>query len=184
MISAILSTIMIYAASIFALYLGWRLALADDEQKRKNVKGQMVWAVLAIVVVAGILAIWGALSSVLTGDITASEYSGYYQRNPLLVVASWLTGEELPSGQSGPGLLWLFNVLLGVVAALAGFLAIYLGVKLATAESEDKRKNAKAQMIYAILAFILVAALISIFNVVDWGSMLSEQPATSPGNGY
>ena len=60
----------------------------------------------------------------------------------------------------------IFNIampILSVVAGLGALLAIYLGVKLATAQDESRRKEAKAQMVYSIIAVIIVSAMIGIF---------------------
>ena len=150
-ISAYFTLIVIWGGAIFALYLGWRLALADDEQKRKSVKGQMVWAVLAVVVVAGIVGIWSAIQSILVTEEVG--IGSVRDNNPVLHMADTLSGR----------LEWLFWTLFAVVGALSGLLAVYLGVQLATAQDEQKRRNAKGQMVYAILAFILVVGLMGVY---------------------
>lgn len=48
---------MVGLAAVFAIYLGVRLATADDEGKRKNVKGQLVYTVLGIFIVGLIVSI-------------------------------------------------------------------------------------------------------------------------------
>ena len=56
--------------------------------------------------------------------------------------------------------------ILTVLAALGGLLAIWLGIRLATAQDESKRKEAKAQLIWAILAVVIIVVMIAIFGVV------------------
>lgn len=48
---------------------------------------------------------------------------------------------------------------LGILTAGVIILAIYIAFKFFTAESDDKRKNAKAQLIYAIIGIIILIAL-------------------------
>ena len=175
--SAAISLLVVFAASVFAVYLGWRLALADDEQKRKSVKGQIMWSILAIVVVVAIVGIWSAIEGFLTGgeDLAggteATDERG--NRNPVLLILYWLgTGE-------GVGGMWLAYTMLGIIAGMGGLLAIYLGVKLATADNEQARSNAKAQLVYAILAVVIVAGLLTVFSVIDF-SGLGRQPADTP----
>lgn len=56
-----------------------------------------------------------------------------------------------------------------ILLALAGIgllFAIYLGVKLATAQDESKRKEAKAQLVWAIIATVIVVAIVGIFQAI------------------
>ena len=174
-ISAALAVAVAYGAGIFAVFLGWRLALADDEQKRKNVKGQIVWSILALVVITGIVGIWHAISAFLTGGYTALPGEGGELRteSPFIVIADYL---------SGGAVRWIMITMLGIIAGMGGLLAIYLGVKLATADNEQTRSNAKAQMIYAILAVVIVAGLISIFSIQSiWQGIIdSAMPPAEP----
>ena len=48
----------------------------------------------------------------------------------------------------------------GIVTAGVVILAIFIAFKFFTAETEDKRKNAKAQLIYAIIGIVVLIALL------------------------
>lgn len=54
------------------------------------------------------------------------------------------------------------GVALGVVAIGVVVLAVFIAYKFFTAETEDKRKNAKAQLIYAIIGIVVLLALIAL----------------------
>ena len=58
-----------------------------------------------------------------------------------------------------------------VVAAVAAFYAIYVGVKLATAENADARQEAQKKLIYIIIALvvtiIMVILLFSLPNILE-----------------
>jgi len=60
----------------------------------------------------------------------------------------------------------VMNTLMGLFSALAFLFLIYIGFRLAKAEDESKRKEAKKQMIYTIVAIVGVIVLIVLFNVV------------------
>ena len=53
----------------------------------------------------------------------------------------------------------IISVGLGLVTAGVVILAIFIAYKFFTADSEDKRKNAKAQLIYAIIGVVVLIAL-------------------------
>ena len=55
--------------------------------------------------------------------------------------------------------------ILTTLAGLGTLLAIWIGVRLATAQDESKRKEAKAQLIWAILAVVIIVAAIGIFAI-------------------
>lgn len=50
----------------------------------------------------------------------------------------------------------------GLLTVAAVVLAIFLAYKFFTADSEDKRKNAKKQLIYAIIGIIVLVVLIAL----------------------
>ena len=58
------------------------------------------------------------------------------------------------------------NIVLGVVGVAVIFVAIWLAFKFFTAEDEEKRKNAKGQMIYAIIGVVAVLAIVIIWNAL------------------
>ena len=53
----------------------------------------------------------------------------------------------------------IISVGLGLVTAGVVILSIFIAYKFFTADSEDKRKNAKAQLIYAIIGVVVLIAL-------------------------
>ena len=60
----------------------------------------------------------------------------------------------------------IVGAFLGLLALFAVLFFIYIGFRLAKAEDESKRKEAKKQMIYTIVAIIGIVVLIVLFNVV------------------
>ena len=58
------------------------------------------------------------------------------------------------------------NTVLGILGLGVLAVAIYIGFKFFTAEDEDKRKNAKGQMIYAIIGVVVIIAILVLWNTV------------------
>ena len=58
------------------------------------------------------------------------------------------------------------NAVLGVLGLGILAIAIYVGFKFFTAEDEDKRKNAKGQMIFAIIGVVVIIAILVLWNTV------------------
>ena len=59
----------------------------------------------------------------------------------------------------------VLNAFLGLMGVLAALFFVWVGFKLAKAEDESKRKEAKKQMLFAIVAIIGVVVLIVLWNV-------------------
>jgi len=66
--------------------------------------------------------------------------------------------------------------ILTVLAGLGTIFAIWLGMRLATAQDESKRKEAKAQLIYALIAIVVIIGLIAVFGVTI--SLIGDDPRT------
>ncbi|MCL2586930.1 MAG: hypothetical protein FWE31_01675 [Firmicutes bacterium] len=83
-----------------------------------------------------------------------------------------------PAGGSGPGAEDVARAIIGpisdivwpimiVLAAIATLYSIWLGVQLATAQDESKRKEAKARLVWAIVAVILCLGLVAVFGAIS-----------------
>ena len=60
----------------------------------------------------------------------------------------------------------IVNPILIVVGTMGALLAIWLGVRLALAQDESKRKEAKAQLIFALIAVIIIFAIVGVMYAV------------------
>ena len=60
----------------------------------------------------------------------------------------------------------ILNAFLGLLGLAAALFFVWVGFKLAKAEDESKRKEAKKQMLFAIVAIIGVVVLIVLWNLV------------------
>ncbi len=84
--------------------------------------------------------------------------------------------DDLTAGVTGNSLNNIISTVNTVISAFLGLLtagvtilAIFLAYKFFTADDDTKRKNAKNQLIYAIIGIVaLVALLVLTPNVVTW----------------
>jgi heme O synthase-like polyprenyltransferase len=60
----------------------------------------------------------------------------------------------------------VINIALSIIGAGVVIFAVYLGFKFFTAEDEGKRKDAKSQLIYAIIGIVVVLALLVLKDVI------------------
>jgi len=65
----------------------------------------------------------------------------------------------------------IFNLIFGVAGGIIGLLAMYLAYKFFTADDDSKRKNAKGQMIYAIIGVMVIIIVIVLWNTVLAGAV-------------
>ncbi len=61
---------------------------------------------------------------------------------------------------------WVLWVALIIVGAAGAIYAIYIGVKMARAESSDQREEAKKRLINIIVSIVVTIALILFFNIL------------------
>lgn len=85
----------------------------------------------------------------MTWSEYASKHADYSWIEDLLGAIEWV--------------LWVALILVGACGAVY---AIYVGVKMARAESSDQREEAKKRLINIIVAIVVTIALILFFNII------------------
>ena len=117
--------------------------------------------------------------------------------NSMLGVSSWqdVVDKATDSGNYNFGwvgdllttlsiVLW---VLLAIVGAAGGIYAIYVGIKMARADSAEARDENKKRLINIIISIVVVVVLILFFNtflpmILDAFDVFEKQPGTSSEN--
>ena len=80
--------------------------------------------------------------------------------------------------------IWiLINVVLGLLGVAAALFFVWIGFKLARAEDESKRKEAKKQMLFAVVAILGVIILIVLWNTVLLDALSTTRQVCIPGGG-
>ena len=141
---------------LFSIYLGFRMAKADDEGKRKQAREQLVWSIIGLIAVVAMVSITRIIlprtqtighTSVPANGITNTKVTGVVQ----LIMTAVSDG---------------MTALLGILGMLVGMFAVYIGFQLMKAEDEGKRTNAKKQLFWAICGILGVIAINTISKTV------------------
>jgi len=145
---------------IYAVYIGFQLAKAEDDNQRKQAKAQLIYAIIGVV---GIAVIAIMINLVI----------------PILNASRW---EEMAAAPGGiPGVVDVLNtvstivdVVLKLIATAAVVFAIYVGWQLMKAEDDNKRKQAKMQLLYTVIAAVAVV-LINAIAVAVLNALIFNQ---------
>lgn len=138
---------------LFALWVAFRLARAEDAGKRREAKKHMIWAIIAAVALVAMFLVLNVLFAPDTG---------------LLVGEVKIVGLEDVEGDEtvvSSAVLLLdmiskaISALFRLVGTCAVLFALYLSIRLAMATDEGKRAQAKAQLFWTVLGCIIALAL-------------------------
>jgi len=148
-------------AIVFAVWVAFKLAKAEDEGKRKEAKQQLMWAVIAVGAIAVMFVLFNTIFDPANGVFGANNTT--------------LTGTEGAKGEgmiiaAGNRILWVLNAAVGAIIrllAMAAMLyAVYVGVQLAMAADEGKRKEAKARLLWSMIAIVGALVLSMVISMV------------------
>jgi membrane protein DedA with SNARE-associated domain len=140
---------------LYAVYLGFKMAKAADDGARKEAKQHVIYAIIgmvAIVAVAGLIGSvmgyqWGNRGGTnfeQTGDATTQQIS--------VTVLNYIEGTV--------------KTVLSVLSTLATLFAVYVGWKFMSAADDQKRKDAKMQLMYTVIAIVAMVLVNVIANAV------------------
>jgi len=163
-ITVVIIVILGALALIYAVWMAFKLARAEDDGKRKEAKNHMFWAIAGVIVAVAMFIILDQVLRTLAGPnrvaINSTDALGRTATLTVNLIRSAVTT--------------LLNF-----AAVAGLLfAIYIGVRMVTASDDSKRKQAKQQIIWtfvAILGIFLFVAVVDIAMV----EMMRGQPGVT-----
>ena len=129
---------------LYAVYIGIRLAKAEDDSARKQAKGQLIYAIIglaSIIVLALVFAL--AIPAVSYQAGTAGELDW---------VVTTVEG--------------CVQLVLSLIAMVAICFAVYIAWQLIKAEDDSKRKQAKMQLIYTVIGIISTAVLAMVIGSI------------------
>jgi len=136
---------------LYAVYVGWRMAKAQDEKQREEAKSHLIYSIIGVVAIAIVAAMLKFIIPMLKGGPTT-------------------VGDPI---NIGPGVnLALYaisdvvNAILDLLATAAVIFAVYIGWQLIKADEEKKRQNAKMQLIYTIIAVVGVVLINTIAQAI------------------
>jgi heme/copper-type cytochrome/quinol oxidase subunit 2 len=137
--------------TLFAVYVGYRLAVAEDETKRKDAKNQLIYSILALV---GVICIVAVMKDVWQGFLQPEQGDGKHYKNLY----------DIGIGEEYLNLITVTNVIVKMALNAGIVFAMWVGWQVMKAEDESKRRNAKLQMLYTVVGIVVAVFLISIFN--------------------
>lgn len=144
-------------AIVFAIWVGFRLAKAEDEGKRKEAKQQLMWSLIAVAAVAVMFVLFTTLfhpDSGVFGSIGKTQVDGS---------SSIIKG----AGNKVLDVIHLATrAILQLFSSAAMLYAVYVGFRLAMAQDEGKRKEAKSQLLWSLVAVVGALALAMIISMV------------------
>ena len=141
----IIGTLLIFAC----IYMGWRLAKAEDESQRKQAKSQMLYSIIGVIGVGMLIVV---IIFVLPRQATLINGGAYAKFKVLDATVDAVNN--------------LLSVIMQIVIALVGVFGCYVAWQFFKAEDESKRKQAKTQLIYCFIAVIGMALLATVANTV------------------
>jgi len=139
-------------AVVFAIYVAFRLAKAEDEGKRKEAKNQLIWSII------------GIISAILIFTLIQTVFSQFLNPTTPNSVGDDTVGQAINTVLAAVANIVGIIMNMGTIAgALFG---IYIAFRLATAQDEGKRKQAKAQLMWTLIAIIAVIVLNSLIGQI------------------
>jgi heme/copper-type cytochrome/quinol oxidase subunit 2 len=139
--------------TFFAVYVGYKLASAEEEGKRKEAKNQLIYSIIGVV---GIMIVAALLQNIIT------DLSVYYKITTEL--ESDVNDKVMEIGDKIlDDVYHIVKAVLDVLATAGIVFAVYIGWNLMKAEDEGKRKQAKLQLTYTLAAVVAIVLL----NVVS-----------------
>ena len=143
----------------YAIYIGWQLAKAEDDGKRKNAKAQLIYAIIGMISIALIVVI---VKVAIPAAGVNLEAKGSGMDKTLVTTYAVINV--------------VINSVLTIITSLVVVFAIWIGWKFMTAEDDGKRKNAKMQLIYTIIGVVAILLIQVLASVI----LNAVTPAVAP----
>jgi multisubunit Na+/H+ antiporter MnhB subunit len=131
--------------TVYAIWIGYKFATAKDESARTNAKGQLIYAIVGLLVVA-LVATLGATVVPDAKVYTVEETTLMGKAaNQVLKTIGDVTG-----------------MILNLVTMGLTLIGIWMGWQFMKAEDDTKRKEAKTKLIYLFVGLIAVTVISTI----------------------
>ena len=138
-VSAVIYSLAIMGLTIFAVYVGFKMAKAEDDGKRKEAKAQLIYSIIGLVASVALISMF----TIVLPTIRTTTGNAGGTGNVALMANSVLGAIDL-----------IMSSLIKIITLGASVLAMFVGWKMMSAEDDGKRKQAKTQLIYAIVGVI------------------------------
>ena len=160
-VTAVFLSICALLVLLFAIYVGFKMAKAEDDGKRTEAKKQLIYSIIGVLSIVIIVVIFQAILPLLTPN-----------------KSFWNTGAdtEIPAiQQTYNAVASIVNIILQIIGTASIIFAVYVGWQLMKAEEEQKRTDAKKQLLYTVIGLVAIVLINFICQAV-LGS-LANRPA-------
>lgn len=145
---------------LYAIWIGYKMATAQDDNARTQAKAQLISAIIGIVVVGGLAGLTVTADMITTA--VGNTQGGVKGLSALMTVISDAV-----------------TAITKTVMCAASLFGLYLGWNFMKADSDDKRKQAKTQLIYTLIAIVVMVMVGSLGKII----LDIAAPAPSGGGG-
>jgi len=136
--------------SLYAIWIGWKFAKAQDDGARKNAKSQLIYALIGICSISIVMVFIGVIIPAITPSPGLN-----------------------PEAAKVVGLVNIYNAVFAIVnmiltsiTTLALMFGVYVGWQFMKAEDDAKRKNAKQQLMYVLIGIAAVMLINSVCGLI------------------
>ena len=144
-ISLIFLSICALLVTVYAVYIGWKLAKATEDGARAQAKTQLIYSIVGILAISLIIVMFQAIIPAIKTGLAPSTDSA----------TSTIAG----AGTALTAANDLVGGVLDILATAAVVFAVYVGWQLMKAEDDAKRKQAKTQLLYTCVAVVAVVLI-------------------------
>lgn len=131
---------------LFAIWVGFRLAKAQEEKERTEAKQQLIWSIIGLVSIALVTVMLQAVIPAISVTQGLTESTGNTDVDTAIKATYDAVGNFV-------------NVILNILSTAAVIFAVYVGWQLMRADDDKKRTEAKKQLIWtgaAIIGVVLI----------------------------
>ena len=131
----------------YAVWIGIKMAKAEDEGGRTEAKKKIIYAIIGLLVIAGLEVIIQAVN--LGTVISTTGYTQLTGAADAIIITKAIV-----------------NAFLLIVMSLASLFCCWVGWKFVSADDDSKRTEAKKQLIYTVFACVAVIGINTIAQIV------------------
>ena len=133
---------------IYAIYIAFKLAKAEDDGKRKEAKNHLMWAIIGLVAALALVGLFKLVLADPKIDYKEVKFSNSQVSSVVSLVES------------------IIGSIFGLAGIAAAVFAGYIAYRLMTASDDGKRKQAKQQLIWTLIAIVGIYALQGLIQTV------------------
>jgi len=152
-------------ALLYAMYVGWKFAKAQDDAQRKEAKMKLVYSLVGVLSIAILVLLFNTVfQSFTTVNVSGGNIDAVPGATATLVHVNHFV-----------------NAIIMVLTTAAVVFAVWLGWQLMKAEDDAKRKQAKAQLLYTLIGVIAIILVNLVITAVLDQLIRSGLKNTLPG---